>query len=98
MDPHGEEAPSGRAKRGLMMNSAPSRTMRQIRDDGSTERKNKNGSVATGRVDIEPNSLARSGQILQRVQADLGCPVLFEKIFFFQPDPNHSTDSRRPVP
>jgi hypothetical protein len=66
-------------------------------DDGSAERKN--GSVPLAAIDAEPNSLARSGQILLRIQADLGCPVLFEKIFFFfQPDPNHFTDSRHPVP
>src|SRR5258708_27107579 len=44
------------------------------------------------------NSLARSGEILLRVQADLGCPDLSEKIFHFAPRPNQFTDSRRPVP
>src|SRR3981189_272309 len=44
------------------------------------------------------NSLARSGEILLRVQADLGCPDLSEKIFRFAPRPNQFTDSRRPAP
>src|SRR6266568_2279246 len=34
----------------------------------------------------------------QFVLSEMVCPAPFAKIFFFPPDPNHFTDSPRPVP
>ena len=42
--------------------------------------------------------LARTAKFLLCDQADLGCPVPFEKIFFFAPDPNQLHIPCRLVP
>ena len=67
-----------------------------IRDDGSAEREN--ALAATGRDRYRANSLARSGQIFLRAQADLGCPVPFAKIFPFRLCPNQIYINRVPPP
>jgi hypothetical protein len=41
---------------------------------------------------------ARNGEIVEPDQSDLGCPVLFAKIFLFFRTPNQNYIIRHPVP